>query len=806
MTEKQRKKRAFISGSLWQYRRGIVVFLFFVILFYWFSLPRNLFQSPLSLVLEGRDGQLLGARIAADEQWRFPVLDSLPDNFSKAIITFEDKRFWSHPGFDFRALGRALVQNLRARQIVSGASTLSMQVVRLSRGNPPRNLYQKIIELILATRLELRYSKEEILSLYASHAPFGGNVVGLEAASWRYFGKSPKLLSWGEATTLAVLPNSPALIHPGRNRDLLLEKRNGLLNKLYQKGYLDSLSLVLAQTEPLPEKPFPLPRLAPHLLDRVISEGKRGKEARVSSTLDGVLQQQAIAVVERHHQLLRRNDINNVAALIMHIPTGEVRAYIGNAPNAGPQHGESVDIVQAPRSTGSILKPLLYALMLKEGKILPTQLIPDVPTVIGGYQPENFHQRYDGAVSAQRVLTRSLNVPMVLMLRDYGVDKFHFELKKLGFSFVSQPPDHYGLSLILGGAEASLWQITNVYASMSRTLGHFYPLDGRYDPLDFRTAHFRQSAGSVFPVDRSKALREAPYLGGGAIWLAFQAMQKLERPGSKGNWEAFRSSRPIAWKTGTSFGFRDAWAVGVDADYAVGVWVGNADGEGRPGLVGVQAAAPVLFDLFDLLPAGNWFEMPYDDMKRVTVCAQSGFRPMPICPVDTIWAPLTADVAPSCPYHRLVHLDATEAWQVNLQCVSPDELQRRAWFVLPPVMEYYYKSKNPNYQVLPPFRMDCFMDVAEGKGRNMQMIYPRSEAEIYLPVDLKGELSEVIFQAAHRASQIIIYWHLDEVYLGQTQNFHNLALKPAPGNHVLTLVDQHGQRLECKFEIIERGE
>jgi penicillin-binding protein 1C len=804
MSEMQRKKAGFLILGRRRYRRVIGLLALFFFLLYWFSLPRNLFEKPLSVVLEDRKGRLLGARIAADGQWRFPPVDTTPDKFAQAIICFEDKRFWSHPGFDWRALGRAMRQNLRAGRIVSGGSTLSMQVMRLARGNRPRTVYHKFIELVLATRLEWRYSKEQILSLYASHAPFGGNVVGLEAASWRYFGKSPALLTWAEAATLAVLPNSPALIHPGRNREALLAKRNRLLDRLCRFGQIDSLSLVLAQSEDLPEQPFPLPRLAPHLLDRVALGRQLDKEARVGTTLDAALQQQATTVVERHHHLLRRNEIHNLAALVMHIPTGEVLAYVGNAPGAGREHGEAVDVIPAPRSTGSILKPLLYTLMLQEGELLPAQLVPDIPTVIGGYQPENFHQEYDGAVSARRALIRSLNVPMVLMLRDYGVDKFHYELRKLGFSYIDQPPDHYGLSLILGGAEASLWQITNVYAAMSRTLGHFYELDGRYWPADFRSGHYLQSSTAPEEPDRAGAVREAPFLHAGASWLTFEAMRELERPGSQGNWEIFRSGRPIAWKTGTSFGFRDAWAVGVDAEYAVGVWVGNADGEGRPGLVGVQAAAPVLFDLFGLLPSGGWFDPPYDDLRRMTVCRQSGFRPLPICPVDTIWTASAAEKAPACPYHQWIQLDPSGQWRVDARCAGPGEMERRVWFTLPPVMEYYYKSKDPNYVALPAFRQDCAGSVEEDGAGGMQMLYPTTASAFYLPVDLNGELSEVVFQAAHRVPETTVYWHLDEAYLGQTRTFHELALKPAPGEHLLTLVDEFGRRLECRFTILER--
>ena len=772
-------------------------------LLYAFSLPKPLFDVPLSVVLEDQNGRLMGARIAADGQWRFPLLDSVPEKFAISLISFEDKRFWTHPGVDVRALGRAMGQNLRNGRIVSGGSTLSMQIIRLARGNRSRNVVQKFIEIILATRLELAKSKKEILNLYASYAPFGGNVVGLEAASWRYFGKQPGLLSWAEAATLAVLPNSPSLIHPGRNRELLLAKRNRLLDRIYELGFLDGLSWELAKSEQLPDKPYPLPRLAPHLLDKVVIENTDRDQARVYSTLDGDLQQKVNQLVVRHQERLAQNEIHNVAAMVMHIPTGEVLAYVGNASSAGAEHSGAVDIIQAPRSTGSILKPFLYTLMLQEGMILPPTLVADVPTFIGGYRPENFHRQYDGMVSAERALVRSLNVPMVLMLQDYSVEKFHFELNKLGFSFIHQPPDHYGLSLILGGAEASLWQITSAYAGMGRTLGHFYELDGRYAKHDFRPPHYRQER-NVAPTNRRNALKEAPRLSAGAIWLSFEAMQQLERPDSEGEWEAFVSSRRIAWKTGTSFGFRDAWAVGLDPRFAVGVWAGNADGEGRPGLVGVQAAAPLLFEIFDLLPTGRWFDPPYDDLRQVTVCSESGFRPLPICPIDTIWGPEQSALVAACPFHQEIHLGLDGRWQMNQACAQAGRLQKQSWFVLPPAAEYYYKMKHPGYKSLPAFHPDCEEALAATANDNMQLIYPKQGVQIFLPLDLDGKLSETIFQAAHRQAETIIYWHLDQVYLGSTKDFHQLSLRPEPGKHTITLVDEYGLRLQQSFEILAR--
>ena len=360
--------------------------------FYWFCLPRTLFDDPFSTVMLDREGGLLGARIAADGQWRFPPVDSLPDKYEKAVILYEDRFFHNHPGVNPFSLFRALLQNLKQGEIVSGGSTITMQVIRLARKGKSRTILEKIIEMVLAMRLELSASKEEILSLYASHAPFGGNVVGIHAASWRYWGRPPDQLSWAETATLAVLPNAPALIHPGKNRAWLVIKRNRLLDKMEAAALIDSLDCSLAKLEALPEKPLPLPSSAPHLMDRIY-QTSQGLTVRTS--IDASLQERVEGIIEDHHKRLLHNNIHNACCLVLDTQTGEVLAYVGNTRNPGkPEFSSAVDIITAPRSTGSILKPVLYCLMLEEGEILPGTLVPDIPTHYTGYSPKNFSMTY----------------------------------------------------------------------------------------------------------------------------------------------------------------------------------------------------------------------------------------------------------------------------------------------------------------------------------------------------------------------------------------------------------------------------
>jgi penicillin-binding protein 1C len=767
-----------------------------LLMLFWFSLSDPLFHDPYSTVLADRNGELLGARIADDGQWRFPEPDSVPVKYRQCLIQFEDRYFRYHPGVNPFALMRALVQDLRARRVVSGGSTIPMQVIRMSRTGRSRTVFEKTVEIFLALRLELTNSRDKILSLYAAHAPYGGNVVGLDAASWRYFGRSPEQLTWAESATLAVLPNSPSLIHPGRNRSLLLEKRNRLLQRLRDSNQLDSLDCRLACLEPLPEEPLPLPSLAPHLLDQVCMNF-RGQ--RVTSTIDAELQKKVTRIVEEHHKLLKSNEVHNAACLVLETLSGEVLAYVGNTSNPYmPEYSGDVDIVMSPRSTGSILKPLLFCLMLEEGEILTGSLVPDIPTQYTGYSPKNFSLGYDGAVPARRALARSLNVPAVRMLQSYGLERFHYRLKKLGMNTMVFPAEHYGLSLILGGAEANLWWITGVYASMGRILDH-YNGTGSYYEEDIRDPRFIPGKQS----DPSSADAVSPHpFSAASIWLTFQSLVEVNRPESQAGWKSFESASRIAWKTGTSFGFRDGWAVGTGPAYTVGVWTGNADGEGRPGLTGIGTAAPILFDVLGSLPHQEWFPAPINELHPVRVCRQSGFLPGPNCPeLDTAWVTERGLQSPPCPYHIMVHLTEDGKYRVNSDCMEPGKMKHVPWFVLPPLQEWYYRSRNPDYRVLPDLHPDC---PATGDIEYMEMIYPRHSARVYVPRQLDGSRGELILEAAHRKPSATIHWHLNGVYLGSTRHIHQMGVRPEKGPCTLTLVDDEGNTLIHHFEVIDR--
>ncbi|KAF0128724.1 MAG: penicillin-binding protein 1C [Bacteroidetes bacterium] len=745
----------------------VIAMLLLVLISLSFFYPGKLFSDPWSAILKDKNGQLLSARIAADGQWRFPPPDSIPEKYIEALLSFEDKRFYYHPGIDVVATMRALYSNLKADKVISGGSTISMQVIRISRKGQKRTIGEKINELWRALALELFRSKREILLLYAANAPYGGNVVGLEAASWRWFGRNPDDLSWAEAASLAILPNAPSLISLQRNRGLFLARRNNLLKRLKDEDVIDELTYQLSVAEPLPAEPKPLPDKAPHYLEYL---RKQQGDRLYQSTIDPVFQRVTADLLMSHHMSLKANQIRNGAVIVRDLRSGDILAYQGNVPAEAFPKDQFNDMIQAERSSGSILKPFLFAAALQDGYIHPGSLLPDIPSWISGFNPKNFDEKYSGAVPASQALQRSLNVPFVHLLRDYGVNRFYDLLQELGFTTFKKPAYHYGLSLILGGGEVNLWELTKIYANFGKVL-----VDNDIDEL--------------FPI------------GEGSAYLTADVLRALNRPETESGWTYYGQELNMAWKTGTSFGFRDAWAVGFTPSVVIGVWVGNADGHGRPGLTGISAAAPVLFDVAAALPITNqWFNPPYNELSDQQICAQSGFPAGPNCEQKKAVTSLLhqkreVDI---CRFHQLVRTDFLKKWQLPADCFPADSAILTKWFVLPPLMEHYYRRSHPEYRTLPPVKAGCSNDKPW-----MDFVYPPPNAVIYQPKVFGGQLNPLVFEVVHRNPEAVLYWHIDNRFAGTTSGkSHQFQwTEIESGTHQLTVVDGDGTAINRTFTL-----
>ena len=484
-----------------------------------------------------------------------------------------------------------------------------------------------------------------------------------------------------------------------------------------------------------------------------------------------------------------------MAALVIEVDSGDIIAYIGNseAKKNNEDNANMVDIITAKRSSGSVIKPMLYALLQDKGYILPNTLIPDTPTKFGSYTPKNFSLRYDGAVPASDALARSLNIPSIKMLQLMTYQQFYDYLPKYGLTSINKGADHYGLSIILGGAEIRLEEVASAYAGMARTINHYNEYDGMYLLDDFKKASYNRDRAK----QSEKRYDKSPVISAAAAWLTFKALLKVRRPDQETGWDSFLSANQIAWKTGTSYGFRDAWAVGVTPKYVVAVWAGNADGEGRPGLIGVKAAAPLMFDIFSTLPRSDWFIQPSDEMEQISVCKHSGYRASSNCVLlDTIWVKREGLKTKACPYCKLIHLDKTGKYRVNSQCEKVSNMIHKSYFILPPVMEWYYKKVNPYYKRLPPYRSDCH---AEEEETVMQIIYPEKNTSVFIPREMGGIKGQVIFEAAHSDESTHLYWHIDNNYIATTFGKHQIEVSPQPGKHILRLIDDAGNSIKREF-------
>lgn len=751
-------------------------------------------QFCYSAVLLDKHDAFLSAKVACDGQWRFPITKKLPETYKQALIFYEDKNFYRHFGIDPFALVRAFYQNLKNGKVISGASTISMQLARLCLKNKSRSIFTKLEEMYLTIGFEFLYSKEKILQLYSGLAPFGSNVVGLETAIWKYYHKRLEDLSWAEAALFAVLPNQPSMLHLSKNREKLLLKRNRLLRDLNNSIIISQDVYSLSIEEPLPDKPLVLPRNAPHALEYAIK--LKGDATIMNSTIDLNLQNEVIRISRNHHRIFKANEIHNLAVLVVENKSGNILAYLGNSMDSSVVRNADVDMVHAPRSSGSVLKPLLLVAMMDLGLVGPGSLVPDIPTLINGFRPENFSRQYSGAVSCREVIQKSLNVPSVLMLKEYGIPVFYANLKRFGFSHLFRPWEDYGLSLILGGAEVNMADLARTYAYLAHTLNVYQDHQQKYP--DFSDYHLRLLKNEK---PHQNILNSNPDLQtAGAIHHMFQSMRLHGMNQEEFNIHTRNSLSPIALKTGTSFGYKDAWCVGVNPDYTVVVWIGNANGMARPGLIGIQTAAPLMQEIIQLLPAEREWTIPYDDMVFIPVCRQSGFTPGRYCTdIDTQYLPKASKLLKTCTFHQKIFLDTTLNFRVFKDCES--QIVEANWFVLPPAMEYFYASAHPEFKAMPPLREDCREKGAE-QFRTLAFIYPNHNAQIMIPVDLDLQKNPMIFKATHRDPGAEIMWFMDNTYIASSNYPFELTFIPPPGRHHFMIMDREGHSSVIKVDVV----
>lgn len=770
------------EGSRLRTRLKYAIITGLVILLACLFVPIPDYKPEYSKALYSKDGELLSAVTSSEEQWCFPLSDDrLPEKFEHCLLLYEDEYFYWHPGINLISVLKAAGQNLKAGRIVRGGSTIHMQVMRMRNRHAERNYKHKLIESISAIKFNLLHSRQYILKEWAEMAPFGGNTIGLRAASLRYYGREPDALSWSAYALLAVLPNAPGKINIAQNRAELKRRRNQLLIKLKDRGHISASDLEVYMDEDLPNELFDIPQSAYHLLQYATSIHQ--DRPVIESTVSGPIQHQLNKLLAEEATFMQIENIGNVAAVVINIQDNSLVAYTGNIRGSDGRF-DYVDAGRSLRSYGSLLKPFLYAEALESGTYLPDELIPDIPTAIGDFRPKNFDKKFRGAVPMGDMVTQSLNVPAVRILNRIGLQNFYLRLQQLQVEGITRGVDHYGLSLILGGGESTLWDMCRLYKGLAQSYL------GQSDP--FRP--FRFMANDI--IQKGPNFNYRPFV----IQRTIDVMKDVVRPREERSWSLLSSAKAIAWKTGTSYGHRDAWAIGFDDQYLVGVWVGNSNGEGRFGLTGIAKAAPIMFRVLNSIKTSNRkHENPRVVMnQRLNVCIVSGKLAGQLCKDQhSIQMDELSHKYETCQYHTEVLLDQN-GYQIGSQC--SDLLDSRdTVFTLPPVMSYYYRRAMPSYSGLPPASKVC-----PPARRNIEPIYPENGLKIFLPRDAADRKNQLIAQAYHIDASSVLYWYFNDKHICKTRggHIHECIVDLSPGQYDLLLIDQKGNRSTVKFEVL----
>ncbi|HVS00632.1 MAG TPA: penicillin-binding protein 1C [Thermoanaerobaculia bacterium] len=755
-------------------------FLLFFLLDLLFPFPWEALRHPPAVVVLDRSGEPLRFFLPSDQRWRFPVrLSELPPELPRALVASEDRRFYRHSGIDPLAVLRAAWSNVRSGGVVSGASTIPMQIARMADPGP-RTLAAKLRESFRALQLERRFTKDELLEVYLNLAPYGGNVEGVGAAAWFYFGKTPDQLSLSEIALLTALPRSPLRYDPTRRPRAAEAARDRVLAQLAARGAFSPREIAEASRQPVPAARQRPPMAAPHFTEQVaaLSPG----ESRLRTTLDRATQRIAEEQVRRRIGELRDQGIGNAAAVVIDNETREVRALVGSAGFLETSFQGQVNGAVARRSPGSTLKPFLYALALDQGRVLPDSYLLDIPTDFSGYVAENYDDRYRGRVTVRDALIQSLNACAVRLLSEVGLADFHHLLKRGGLATLDRPAGQYGLPLVLGAGEVTLLDLTNLYASLAqgglhrrvRLLAPLAPEDGK-DP---------EPGERLFSPEAARVVAEI--------------LTDVRRPDLPGSWDLTRNVPAVAWKTGTSYGHRDAWAVGFSAHTTIGVWVGNFDGRPRQGISGSQHAGPLLFDLFRALDArGVATARPLDWTERaprletLEVCALSHELPGPFCPerIEVPYLPGRSRLT-ACSYHRRVLVDAERGGLLAGDCVSSRPHAFRLLTVYPPELVAWWRGQGSPVEEMPRLSPECHGVLG---GEPPRIVSPDPSTPYRLRRDAPTEHQRIPLIAREGAGTARLFWYQDGVLMATTSPGESRFLEPRPGEHRLVVTDDLGR-------------
>lgn len=724
-------------------------------------------QIQYATQITAANGTTLHAFLSRDDKWRLYAKESeISPLLRKTLIYKEDRLFYFHPGINPAAMLRAAVNNVFSGRRTSGASTITMQVVRLLEP-AKRTYWNKIKESFRALQLEWHYSKDEILQLYLNLVPYGGNIEGIKAASLLYFGKAPQLLSLAEITVLTIIPNRPSSLRPGTKNESLVLARNEWLKRFQNDALFTKELITDAASEPLHVRRLAAPKLAPHFAQRLKKDFP--EQASIQTNLRVQLQNQIETQVKNYVNRLHGMNIHNAAVLVVNNETMAVEAYVGSADFNNPFDGGQVDGIRAVRSPGSTLKPLLYATAFDKGIITPKTVLNDVPSNFSGYEPENFDQHFNGAITTEFALANSLNIPAVKILREISTPVLVDKLKKSGFKTIDKQSKDLGLSMILGGCGVTLEELTRLFSAFAN--------EGEFRSLSYISASAKRKKGECI------ISKEASY-------LITSILTQITRPDLPTNFDNTYHLPRIAWKTGTSYGKRDAWSIGYNKRYTVGIWVGNFSGEGVPELSGANIATPLLFSIFNALdynsPKG-WYTIP-ENISMRKVCAASGDIPSDFCDHQiTDNYIMGVSHYRKCQHMRWLFTDMAEKVSYCTYCLPESGYQKKAYPNFAPELIAYYELQKIPYQKLPPHNPACERVFHEGAPL---ITSPNEGSEYYIRKDEPQQI-QLACQTATDVQEV--FWYVNDKLIRKALPHEAVFISPPIGRVKISCSDDKGR-------------
>ncbi|MBW8050014.1 MAG: penicillin-binding protein 1C [Cytophagales bacterium] len=763
-----------------------------------FFLLNQLFPLKVNIeysqIITSSKGKVLHAFLTSDEKWRMKTeLNEIIPELKKAIIYKEDKYFYYHFGINPVSIIRALYNNTLQNKKTSGASTITMQVARLLEPKE-RTYVNKSIETFRAIQLEFYYSKDEILQLYLNLVPYGGNIEAVKSASLLYFQRNPDHLSLAQIVTLTIIPNRPNSLTPGQNNDLIEKERNRWLKKFKADHIFPENMIEDALNEPLKAQRHQAPKFAPHFSYRLKS--KYPGKAIIKTHLDGNIQNKVELITYNYIQRLKHFNIHNAAVIVIKnksVVDGHVErqrnpdsvgarpvviAYLGNADFSDTENAGQVDGIKAVRSPGSTLKPFVYALAIDKGIVTPKNTITDVPVNFGGYSPENFDKKFHGKVTIEQALAYSLNVPAVKLLDEVGVPAFIDIFNKAGFTQISRDENKLGLSVILGGCGVTLEKLATLYAAMAN--------DGKYCELKWVKA-------------RSLQNKKSQLISSASTYMITEILTKLTRPDLPNNYQSSYHVPKIAWKTGTSYGRRDAWSIGFNKNYTIGVWVGNFSGEGSYELTGARIATPLLFEIFNTIEynsQADWF-LPPQEIKFRLVCEESGFVPNTFCKnqiVDYFIPTISSNK--KCEHLKQVWVSAKETFSYCTSCLPEYGYKKKLYPNLPPELITWYEAENIAYSKIPEHNINC------------TRVFKQHAPAITSPIDGKEYIVDnqtelmLTCQADNEVNKV--YWYINDKYYKAAHAGDKVFFIPESGAIKISCSDDKGRNSDIWIRVFRQ--